>query len=154
MTRSSIPRGSSKLRDYIWLSTDHAYIETWSWSIRHATIPSRLQSALCALSRTSRPLSVRSGLPPFPVTCSKKTGFQVSFFCSRWRAFSRCASSSSCFKVVALENCFDKIALVTPPHSFKDSFGSCWSSGGSDLGATLRGAISIMVVRASWGWES
>lgn len=45
--------------------------------------PSSDQSPFWARSRTSRPLSVRSGLPSLPVTCLKNTGCHVSLLASR-----------------------------------------------------------------------
>ena len=109
------------------------------------------QSSCCARSRICLPLSVRSGLPPLPTMCSKKMGFHSSLLCSRRRAFSRCFSSSSTLISVALEYCLAWMALVTPPQRVSDSLGSCLSSGGRILGATLRGVMSIIICCSSAG---
>jgi hypothetical protein len=47
----------------------------------------------------------------------------------------------------------ERMALVTSPQSCSDSWGSCFSVGGSTLGATARGAMSMMVVCFSGGCE-
>lgn len=119
-----------------------------------SSIPSIPHSPLCARSNTLLPFSVNLGFPSRSVAVSKNTGVHVSPFFSLSRAFSRCASSSSCLTVVALENCLATMALVTPSQSCSDSCGSWRSVGGRTLGATERGAMSIIVVWASGGWEA
>lgn len=99
------------------------------------------------------PSSVKSGLPlisPFKLSV-KNRGCHSSSFSSLCLALTLCASSNSCFSVVARLNWRELIASVTPAQNRRDSFGSWEDVGGTILGITERGVRSRRRICRSCG---
>jgi len=107
----------------------------------------------CNPSNTILPSSVNSGLPSGVTAPTKNLGFHSTPLSSLSFAFALCFSSSSCFRVVARENCRAVMASVTPDQKRRLSFGSCCEGGGRILGATVRGVRSIRGMRGSYSRE-
>jgi hypothetical protein len=107
----------------------------------------------CNPSNTILPSSVNSGLPSGVTAPTKNLGFHSTPLSSLSFAFARCFSSSSCFRLVARENCRAVMASVTPDQKRRLSLGSCCEGGGRILGATVRGARSIRGMRGSYSRE-
>ena len=97
----------------------------------------------CSICNTLRPSSVKSGLPRGVMLPLKNQGFQTTPFSCLSFAFSRCLSSISCLTVVALENCLERMAEVTPFQKCRDSISSCICSGGIIFGWTDKGRRSM-----------
>ena len=109
------------------------------------SLSSKCQSSACNPARACLPSSVNSGLPSAVTAFSKNLGFHSCWRSSRSAAFSRCRSSSSCFALVACENCLLRMAEVTPAQNRWLSFGSCDVAGGTILGVGKRGLRSTRV---------